>query len=1004
VTDPVEQLALWCSLAVVAEPQLVRSLRLELVPEADAGVEADLWWSSLLESRTTRGIVLKAAEAQAFRSELRKLHRRDDPRPARAWEIVQAYHRRISPAVKLEEEIAWQYVDLDQPGPVIEKLLRTALVALVNERRTGLGPWAGRALPRLPKVAREQPSAWYLEQEAHAQLPHLGALGTVPPADIDPVVLAQLAGRMRSAPLGVLRVGDRLYLGDVGVDGHAIEVPATDPRVVEVVGPREGSPPQTSGGSGVTRRSVAVPAAGLERVEVGWGPVTLQSAFGNRYELPPLDGLYRQLERVIVRVVNRRTGSFRLGVLVSRNLIATTWSDETDSLEVTSIDGADALAATVVRRHGSAVLLHWDARVVPTPLPVRGLRRPPERGRRWYGIAVSPTGNASTVTMTGLVRDPAFDDLPGGPILLQARYELTAIETVVRQGGPLVIGGENLTLVANGGPVIVDGEIAGLVTQLVRGADFGGDGDLIYGEWSDLWTLLFPAAAQATPERWLVALADLVQGLCLELHSEFRPLGVVQLRNDQLTGPQLDELRMLAETTVAGTVRDLLTAREVLADPTRSAEEAATVVNLDLRAELTANDPRSAEPVLPASVAGLLPVLREREASQVFGQRELNIIRIETVLAPAWRAIRDRLASMGTPGFSPNQDLTAFLAALLGTYHRIFARVADDHGTQAYAMGYSLSADTLEVLPVRQLFDLEELEPAGDRRHLAADRFETIVSLFDWGRTELLDAVGALDMEVAAPPQPPPGQPERPRDVQGGRRFVVLDRSALRSAVRQLMSPFGQRILVVNGPPGSGKSFTAQFIQRVAEQTGAFQVAYVDLDRALGPVPGAVDLAETLALQMGESASLPRPEGSPARQVRELAYWLVGRAVASDRDWWWVLDGLSSPALPDDLRDLVLVLADQIAGASAPLRLVLLGFDQQLPSSKFVIYEQLTSIGARDVADFLTELLTSLGRDLDPAQIGEATRAVLDGLPPDPDRLRVLSERVSQLAEAISVA
>jgi hypothetical protein len=763
MTDPVRELARWCSLAVLAEPQLLRSLRLGLVPEADAGAEADLWWSPLVESRTTRGVVLTAAAAEELRTELRKLRRAGDPRPATAWGIVQAHHWGTSPAVKLEEEIAWLSVSLDEPGQAIEARLRTALAALVNEDRTGLGQWAGRALPRLPEVARQQPSAWYLEQEAHAQLPHLAALGTVPPAEVDLGVLARMAGRMPPTPLGVLRSGDRLYLGDVGPDGHAIEVPATDPRVVEVV--RLEAAEQYQGTSGEPRPSVEVHAGALKRVDVGWGPVTLRSAYGNAYDLPPMEGLDRaKVLDALVSVTHRRSGRNQLGVVVGDGLVATTSpANGVEGLEVMTPVGEEPYATVVLRRHESAVLLRVDGRLPASTLPVRRLRRLPERGRRWYGVTEEPIPGYSYATLAGLVRDPAFVDVPGSPILLQAR----------REGGRLTEPES-----AIGGPVIVDGEVAGLVTGLVPGADIGGDGDLAYGDWSDLWAVLHPEAARATPEQWLQALADLVQALCLELHTEFRYFGGVRLRDDQLTEEQLGSLRGLAEAVVDQAVTDLLTAREVLADPVGFADEAREVADLDLDPVLTAlvgHDPRSAESPLTGSVVDvLLAPLREARPRRVLEPREEAFrSQIEAVLAPAWRSYRDNLADLRTPGFSPNQDLGAFLEALLGAYSRILADVADRHGSRAYQMGFGVPADALEILPVRQFFDLGVSELGGseveafaqrqNERHLYADRFETLVAVFDWARTDLVDAVATLHVAVS-PPEPESARPAGLRD------------------------------------------------------------------------------------------------------------------------------------------------------------------------------------------------------------------------------------------------
>ena len=748
MTDPARTLARWCSLTVLAEPGLIRSLRLRLTPEADVSAEADLWWSSLVESRTTRGIVLTAAAAEAFRRELRELHRQHDPRPAEAWRIVLAHHRVTTPAVALEEEIAWLFVSKVDPGPAIERRLRAALAALVNERRIGLGQWAGRAIPRLPELARQQPSAWYLEQAAHAQLPQLASLGTLPPGQVDPAVLARVAEEAARVPLGVLRVGDRLHLGDVGIDGHAVDVPAADPRTIEVVWPEVREPFERSGpDSGSERRlSVDIAVGAAKRIDVGWGPVRLQNTFGNGYDLPPLDGLDIQgVESSIVVLIDEPTGTRRLGVTVGDDLVATVSSTDTEeSPAVLPLSGSRPLQSVVLRRRGSTLLLQVEG--LPRPaVPVRRLRRPPEPRRRWYGIAVGTTDTAWEA-FAGLVRESVVDDITGSPMLLQSRSQ----------------SARSTTQVTTGGPLFVNGEVSGLLTNLVAGADFEGDGDLAYGDWSNIWALLHPEAAQASPEQWLHALGDLLQALCLELHAGFPPLGGLELQDDRLTKRQLHELQRLAEAVVGTSIRDLLTLREVLAEPAGFVAEAKQVAGLDLGgllSMLTGHDPRDAEPPFTATFVDklLAPV---RESIGPVEPVELAFrIRIESVLAPAWRPVRDRLAVMETPGFSRDLTLPGLLDALLRSYGRIFAHVADRYSTRPYVMGYSVPAGSLRILPVLEFFELDELDVAEDARRLSTDRFATVVALYDWARAELLDALAALDLSVSTS-RPPRTQPD----------------------------------------------------------------------------------------------------------------------------------------------------------------------------------------------------------------------------------------------------
>jgi tetratricopeptide (TPR) repeat protein len=268
------------------------------------------------------------------------------------------------------------------------------------------------------------------------------------------------------------------------------------------------------------------------------------------------------------------------------------------------------------------------------------------------------------------------------------------------------------------------------------------------------------------------------------------------------------------------------------------------------------------------------------------------------------------------------------------------------------------------------------------------------------------DVLGPVRARAAAQaPEPPPAEPEGSRQDPGGGRVVVLDRVALKNAIRRMTEESSQiRILAVDGPPGSGKSFTSQIVQQVAAETQAFRVAYVNFDQH--PLLGPVELAEELASQLGRSLeSIPQPQATTARVVHELANWLMAQVEASDRHWWWILDGPSSvTAMNLDTHDLVRALVERVQRPSVQLRLVLLGFDEQFPPhvEPFVYREELASIGGPEIRDYLVDLLRRVGREMDAGQIDAATQTVLDGLPAGRDRLRTLSARMSQVAEAVS--
>ncbi len=273
------------SLAVLIEPALLRRARLELERHADPGVEADVWFSSFVASRDPDGIVFKREAAEGLRQRLAaSIDRRRS-----SWALLQQLHAGTSPALQLEEEIAWLLVDeAAQALPKIKQRLRSAIATLVGGERIGLAHWAVQAISRLPDAVLALDETRILYTAARLRLGESSADADVP--DWMSWVLptshsAQAAIRLRIMS-GVLEL--ERAAPEATTTGEIIRVPSVEPLTIEV-----------DGGDGFA--PLTVQAAGPTFARIGSDAVRLRASDGAIYELTPSKDLERRRQREIVR-------------------------------------------------------------------------------------------------------------------------------------------------------------------------------------------------------------------------------------------------------------------------------------------------------------------------------------------------------------------------------------------------------------------------------------------------------------------------------------------------------------------------------------------------------------------------------------------------------------------------------------------------------------------------------------------------------------------------------
>ncbi|MFF3379204.1 FxSxx-COOH system tetratricopeptide repeat protein [Streptomyces sp. NPDC002680] len=271
------ELAVLLSVASRIEPELVRAVRIVAAPLLDVSAETDLWFGNLVERRGHGYVSLRGDLLPSLRAELADRLAGSPPEAPvhRLWTVIERLHKDRSPALFAEERATWLAVlDGAGAGPAVERALRPALRALVEQGRDGVARWFAAAWPRLPEPVRRTTTAWQLATVTSNRIEG-AALRVEPPERLTVFDVGLIAARLPGTVLRVRRAGPDLLIGEQadGTGGFTVEVPDTDPRVLDLLD--EPLP-----------RTLLVRRGEPFTEHVGWGPVRLLAADGAVYELP----------------------------------------------------------------------------------------------------------------------------------------------------------------------------------------------------------------------------------------------------------------------------------------------------------------------------------------------------------------------------------------------------------------------------------------------------------------------------------------------------------------------------------------------------------------------------------------------------------------------------------------------------------------------------------------------------------------------------------------------
>jgi hypothetical protein len=217
--------------------------------------------------------------------------------------------------------------------------------------------------------------------------------------------------------------------------------------------------------------------------------------------------------------------------------------------------------------------------------------------------------------------------------------------------------------------------------------------------------------------------------------------------------------------------------------------------------------------------------------------------------------------------------------------------------------------------------------------------------------------------------------------------FFMIDRKPLRASMERMIPADGNRVLVVRGDPRSGMSHSLRLIYHMREVC-SFDIAEIDLEEAsrrVGPRKSLTprDLA-TEVVRALDYDDVEVPEKPPDKQW---SAWIIDfkdsfeeRAQRDDRPMTFlVLDAFHKVRLTQPSVDLVSRLSKSIGMVLPNLRLVLVGFTQDLPVGlrQARLLDQTGELTEQHLMEFFAKAFKESQVHIDPAEIARKTAEVL---------------------------
>lgn len=213
-----------------------------------------------------------------------------------------------------------------------------------------------------------------------------------------------------------------------------------------------------------------------------------------------------------------------------------------------------------------------------------------------------------------------------------------------------------------------------------------------------------------------------------------------------------------------------------------------------------------------------------------------------------------------------------------------------------------------------------------------------------------------------------------------------VNRRALRLEVDELARAGGARILVVDGPPKSGRTFSRWYIHHVCEILGG-RCYPADLKRFIDRPP--IDLVRKMATFFGWNVNeIPQQHAQATQWAEELGEWVAGRIAIQEETVWLVFDDSSTAGLQQSMREFLVYLAETATYVNQ-MRVVLLAFSESLTGNASVMMrkEEVQLPTRLDIRTFLADYVGLKQIAIDDDGLDFIADNIWNSLPQERERL-----------------